>query len=155
MMVKFPPEQEHAARLQGEREYKAREGKTPGGSRPSRIAAAHDTAAIGRRSDIDGGEGRRPGDAPDDRRGARAKVTQTMTACLRTLYRHRKAADFQPRAFAGIPGYALVSQLDFNRRALLAWFPAWCVDRLMGLDLIADDGSLTRHGLAEFGEGVQ
>lgn len=74
-----------------------------------------------------------------------------MTACLRTLQRHR-GRRLRPRTFAGIPGYVIVAGDEHGVRSLLAWFPAYCVDPLVDLGMINAEGSLTRGGLIQIGE---
>ena len=63
-----------------------------------------------------------------------------MTACLRTLRRYR-AGRFVPR----MGGYVIAANEGFREKALLAWFPTWCVDGLTDRGMIAG-GRLTELG---------
>ena len=56
-----------------------------------------------------------------------------MTACLRTLLRHRRHR-LRPIA----RGYGITVQESGKVAAVLAWFPAWCVDGLVARGLVVD-----------------
>lgn len=77
-----------------------------------------------------------------------------MMACLRTLGAHR-GLRLRPRTFGYIHGYVILAGDEFCARTLLAWFPAWCVGRLIDLGMINAEGLLTSRGLAQIGEAAE